>query len=1413
MAEFSLNRIIKGVFNDTHPAYQPEGTINFSINGELIYNDEGYYVWKPMNGNELYFQVNGDRESYLMGWTMIRDTLIIILYDYEDSEVKIYTVEMHTNPLSGTPSATEIYAASAGTWGYTTGRAIKSIFGYYENAGKQWIVFSDDYNPPRIMNIADANLSTKSIASMNFSPELDPPEINLSSIGNGILKSGTYFICARYKNNDGFVSDWTYLSGPFNMSSITGTVTDGFDEYQEAQGDGYNKNTGNSLVLSITDIDTNYDILEMGYLHYDRYGSLNEGYVYERIAISTSSDTSTLSGSLKYDSINISNIINQYIAIIKSKEVQNIENVCCPANITEVPELDIGDDLACDISDISYEFPMDSTGLPDADSLSKHRALSGLRGTDNEVISVTGLSSPSITGDQFRCAVGELEEGDIVKFTNNYNDGLVTPWSDVCQKYWEVVDARVSTSPAYTYFALKVPHKNDGLLYTYYFGNAGIGNFGSTADITLKCMKMPVNIIPGVWYRCDTNISYWDGTETSANVPSLHSQGDVFRIKGGGLPSGPEHGGILHTGTITPILHIRKYKNYSGDDEYADYEMTEGYLNYKGIEMNRYLKGYARKQKIRLAFIGIDKYGKRKYARHLVDNTTGGDYVMPDHDDMPLVNESLYNFDVYSASGKEGEIFPFKNGYAAGIQIDNLDISDIIDDISAFMIVRAPIIPRYSAHGIIEKTKENTAGLAEGNRVDSYYGVLDDERWLNNYVFLSPDHLLNKSGFEVLPSNSIENLHYFIPDSKDSIFKTPYDTYFEGIGIFDVSSWSDTASFYSVYQKFYYGDTEPANSNGVLFKTNDIIASSNLEVGSGEIYPDPRNPGNKFFNQANNFPDADTQMFGSEGLYIVTNDSETLSNPVGKYNLAKNDPQMLYTGIVKNDSIDYGSIEQTGYVEVGHYQVVDNTFKTAILTGGNYIIDGLQIFGGDTILGMFDITRLYYDAYNQVYTSHYNHSVIFPCESVVNFELRNGNHFAKDRSYHDIDNTNGIKIDNDPNVGHGRSKIEEFYYNTGYSVHESGALYPNLPDGYTDQNEFDTRMRWSNKKITNETINSFRQFASLNYIDFPTINDEIINIRGKKNRMFCWQKNGFSYSPYNERELIQNTLGQPVQIGLGGEFQRTDEILRKIGNSHQAGLVETENGFIWCDLLRKAIINFDISKGLIEESFVKGFTDFLKIAALRTMEYDYDNALFGEQGIIGGYDPVKKTAYLTFISDPTSRIYTFMINIVHNVFVGTTEMDANAYINIGNQLLFYKKGLELVDLYKESSSNICQFFGTNETAYLDIIINKDPEILKVFDMIEYESSENFFDTITFINEEDSVRDDILNTTTGVLKETNYEYMNGVWRGNVPLETGSNNLLKRIGNKGYLKIRLRVDEDRTDKDVYLRSIKTKYRKLY
>ena len=370
----------------------------------------------------------------------------------------------------------------------------------------------------------------------------------------------------------------------------------------------------------------------------------------------------------------------------------------------------------------------------------------------------------------------------------------------------------------------------------------------------------------------------------------------------------------------------------------------------------------------------------------------------------------------------------------------------------------------------------------------------------------------------------------------------------------------------------------------------------------------------------------------------------------------------------------------------------------------------------------------------------------------------------------------------------GATVFEEFNYNDGYSSDNIGDLYVPLPFNNKLISERDVRIRYSAEKNYGENRDSFRVFLANDYIDLDTTKGAISNIRYKSNRLMYWQPDEVGYIPISERALTETSLGAPVQLGVGGIFERYDQLVDRIGNSHQFGLIESPMGFHWYDSRRKIFISINHGMQLAEDSILKGVDTFFQENIPDALD-TWDNPFATVPGgVHGGYDPMTKMIFATF-NYPlagVNYINTIGIHTLLNKFIGYYNFFPVAYYTYKDHM--HQAHANKLSVYTHGVGAYCTFFENRYDALVSIVVKEQNNEAKVFDTFESIGNENFFSSITYENSEQSITEQTVSYSLGSpdVLIRNLKYLKKRWFGNFP------RVSRERLNDGYLQITFRLN---------------------
>lgn len=746
-----------------------------------------------------------------------------------------------------------------------------------------------------------------------------------------------------------------------------------------------------------------------------------------------------------------------------------------------------------------------------------------------------------------------------------------------------------------------------------------------------------------------------------AGVAKQYVTGDVI-VGVPNFPTVPNTTTIFFTGsaTVVPCTTRNKYDIISSgarvEDAIEFTSQTTAFWDYKNPAVASHNKGYWSDEKYRFGILFYDLKGNPFYVKYLRDYT---------FDNIPtkggLVLESLYDnvLNTYSYS-----LNP------SGANISGIDIPEsVMNKCSGFSIVRAERDPVIIAQGLMMQTiLDTTVG---DNRLYPLGITKTDFSIFKPYYdargtlcsFICPDHLVNYTF-----NNPIGVIGQTISEA----------FWLDGSHIKSYGTHNALVSKLLTLPTPYNSTGSPrvkklVSMNGLGNRPFNENTGDNNIVGNGLKYT---NRIQELSSTAlNTFADNNcVGTFFTPGISVFsTGCKKMLVFPerfnhyggIGDYNGSTIAEVTIYEKIVMNiltgtsPANQYGgtsdeAIADTLYMSTGHFQPFNAQVKAdtdnGFFAGGiyfgekKYTFNNIEIFGGDCFTNLVEVAYGLYDADFAVPgTDSMGYQIWFPCEGNTNWGLNRGLKGSNAGVYPFSTPPTGV-VWNNPGMTPS-TQVEQFNYNKGYSSDGTFIKYPALPNNYKFTGKFEYRMRWSALKYPGELINSFRTFAIPDYRDVDGQRGQINNLKARDSKLFYWQDHSVGYTPIQETRLIGGSaLGDATELGVTGVIDRYDVIDTYLGNQHQHGLTETEYGFAWFDMRRRAFMVMGVGSKPEEMSLVKGLQVFFN------NEFDEGNVFFPNSysaiyntnnlsvpevplmgyGIVGCYDPRFKMTYMTF---------------------------------------------------------------------------------------------------------------------------------------------------------------------------------------
>ena len=1361
MEQQHVSTFASGMHQDSHPSLQPKNTYRDGLNGNLVSHDGNHYSFESTEGTVLSWSMplhitNGDKFMPI-GLFRMGDRLIV--HSTKDKSAfggdgEIGIVNFNN---SGVGTYTALYYHSALL--YSQMHMIVDGYGLEENDSKHRAYWTDDFNQPRTMNIANpiftTNIPSGSLIigqtymvltdsighitydGVDYGPQqaagniflatvvggtaytvtgtgrvidfIDPnvfnytPEKAMGTIDfvrwnyGGQIWAGVKLYAYRLSTKDGYESSWTFTTNPIHVTSDNPNT--GTQNYQ---GKGYAAlvNSTKSIDLLISDIPQEFDNIQVAVIEVDRaYEVIRSITIFWDSAITGTSMTITHKGNEDLSVLLIDDLSLTAATIMRCKCMTTVKQRQEIGNITSRSELDFHPEILATATPFTYTLPCDTEGL----------------------------SSSTMTFNVPYCPSTGIASGNIV-----------------LGGHYVVRGGSIQ-------YPLGITTYNDGETFV---GTAG----NSTFNITV-------------------------GTPI---------------VKG--------------------CIRIKRYNKFAGGQDYQIIELNDDFFDYKGMASTMYLRSHWRLETYRYGALAWDKFGNPYAVRWIKDVT------MPSHTTENLMNGSATQH--------------YLN--ALGIEIGGIDITEIRNDISAISIVRVQRDATILAQGLIMQTVEKQGETLTTVPIASFRPGYDDNvniiasNATRGYIwnYLGPEADFGLTAFDVILTSG-DNLQPVADYS-------PLTNGGYSIATNGVSE--------QIYSK-YYNHNNYTNGGG---SGENIILSTMIEPGTDTSYT-----AGGFAYTFKNY-DIGTGATHSEGLgggvgsmvrksaagsrktlmiaaYDYVNGLTGQGTGVNTADIGNTRRLLANYVRPKAQGSLYGGTSDSAkannqYQFTGHYLKITSQVLSDIEDATNpsdirYVLNGMEVWGGDCFVQLYSRANcIYHRDYegasgNYLDNGSYSWGLIFPVESNINTGLREGRNFTRDGMHN---NTNGVVYSE---TGTGTQRPEEFNYNESYSTENDLIKYDPLPVNFMNNSRFPYMVRYSEFKNLGETIDNMRRFLINNFRNVDALHGEINNLMVGGEKLFYLQRRGVGYIPIEERETTASALGLAIQLGVGGVAQRFDTMDTFYGCQHQSSLIKLENKFIFWDMSRYSIISLGFGGNEEDNTVIKGMQSFFQNAFISAQSnpstiLNIDQPLLGN-GVVGIYDPIKKTAYITFkFSNLSRENYTpkdFTIGISSQVdkFIGFFSFTPSIYTEINSRVYMVNSGRSLIQpstsyivgsevskngqnyvcvlafttlnpvsasqqpdfagstfwvptsaenqIYRMYAGSICNFFNIVYPHYISIVVNPQISGQKSFDHAQSYGNEVKYSSV-YCSTSNMTSEDVDITPTN----KSYRFYDGKWNFSYPL---------------------------------------------
>ena len=1239
----------------------------------------------------LYESISDELGVVVIGHASVRDFLVLFVKlvggDFEGTDA-IVRVDM------GSPDLTQTLLYISNKLGFSVDHPIEAV-ARYESDLTQRVYWTDGLNTVKTINIVDEDVLDLPFKYLNLVPPVNMSPLKVESIfSGGSLKAGMYQYAYRLKTREGLETRFTPFSNPVH-------VVDRGNNYwmyeedpelvQETHGTAPGETTNASVFLSVTDIDTDYDLIEFAAIYRDSIEGVEDVYVFStRVIASSTVKVSHLHSKGEY-SISLDEALAFALRVDSAKTIATVDNVMFLGNVKEnTPDI---------------EFNSRAFRYKRYDAESNHFPY---KSTDDVT---TYAPNPNSTD------VPSQDDEDINPFNDLDGNDLTSSKKFKYQKDGVTLGGE---GPYVSYKFIKRKLSGDTLMATTTSvppfisssepatGCEGVVDSGSEGDYksgvvasSFKGYQRDEVYRFGIVLhdlRGNPNFVSWVGDIRFPSMEDIHMPNTMTPSS-----SGPE-------GTFNFSLSQTEYSESGASYFWGDDDAHQDFTKEEGSSFP-----------VSDSALSIGEYGATGVA--------GG-----------------FTADYEEANGGKHTL------YALGIEFDVTIPADIKPLVSGYSIVRVEREERDKtvlAVGMVNYFTEFGSDLSTGQTITASLALSRNLYYLaGNPSSSSTGHRHKWHGRMHKHLLSFDSPEFPFTNNYPSAGECVSFQYYGGLSnggepnAYRNGFINDHENYRKFFchsvQKFKPLDLAPRLGIGDMRKLQRGAYEESLNFDlptAGTMAKHILNKGKEVTVSSTGTTGHDFVSVGEETLYIRLNKEPSFGesndalmaglqweNYLHHYGQTTPDYPSGMEDITGVDDIGVGAYEKLlgairkdlgdgeGRTQYGGPGTVARASNIYISTGASMPITDsgkLEVYGGDTFVTFYDLekTRKYGDGidgaalHNDISARGYAYA--FPVETSINTTLRKGYHFAnKD----DFDLTDNVTM------------LGEFLYETAYSAENDIQLYFPRNTLRKEPENFDARIVYSSAKDNNEHVDSWRSFKAADFKDLSGRQGSIEKLATVNDSLFFIQTQGVGYSQINPLSTTLDQSGSAITLGKGETIADIKYISRYSGTEGIHSAIVTESSLYWVDKTQGKIYT-------IGEAGAVSISDSLGVKNIiaKSLSEDYKITL--------GYDRVNNEVLFS-IAENTTVVYSEVLK----KFTGVYNYSTPLFIS-HKEKLFSIPTTNRGAIYMHNSEGSHSWYEDLFESSIEFLVNKHPIHTKVFDIIEWytASNTNMFDSATFSN--------------------------------------------------------------------------------
>jgi hypothetical protein len=1374
MSERITNSFEGGMASDLDDKIKATNTYELSVNGRLIYNEDGSLSWENAKGNK-YSVSNYDDRYKTVGVCEFED-VVIVFSKYTNGATTYDEIGYITFNFDGFGVYRILHNDTKDTLNkqlnFSLDHPIQAV-PFKESDELIRAYFTDDFNEPRVFTFKlkdDGTFDTYEAITtsefyMNLVPDFSMGEIEYRGLTDGSLRTGIYQYSYRLKTLDGYQTPWTPITFPI---VVTGRkALENNERYGMKDVDVVGA-TG--TVIQVNNIDTRYNEIEIAYVHTIEETGVKEAGIFYDSLINGQSQINTQHVSVEnIQPIEVTELADIKDVIKKARTLQIKDNRLWFGNTEGKATFSIPDDVL----DNFYVEP-EFRGLPtDLYARRPYGRVSDINGfqaikTDLGIDSMFQRSYEKHgLSDTYAVKERLIADGSNkgIEDYQNYQG------SQVCHSftgYFRGETYRFAVvffdKKGYPFFAkhladVRMPHNTHGI----YQSDINDLYGGGDAEVRNYLNKLTATRVKddGTTQYKEVEVGHMGAipTETNADYSAealVTSDGDR-RLFGQSLL---RHGGQASVESKYHIAHnapVNALNVYRATDLPFNNPNDIGTVSQKTVT-NQYPSndvGFTRIMGLRFGGIdlsveidGTPLYDLISGLMIVRADRVGADEQIKDTGIVVNCQDAGSNVD-----GKK-KAWVHSNPVLGGANASKNKTSFCSRDDGGDVVKTVDLSPHvYTFDGVNHKISGEAPQFKAGLSKLRVEYICD----VSNPFFSSNAD----EGYRALATQAIQERHYISKNlntyNTRVLTQDVNNRWIRGNKLTDITKIGEITNGGNNYG--YFDDYLVGTEAWVGLIQGDNLPVDSLDFdtaykggggGTGSAIDDDRwyrgryNSDSLLLTAATPYLSAFGQIQGSGG-------SVDLNQHLSFY----------VASIVEPNSSPYGgakleTVQNTRFHTTGHFLAITDQLKDDIKNGG-YLLNEMEVWGGDCYLDLFSFARVYptieFDGScipqalgNGNQYRDWSHAIVFPVESKYNYRLTYKDEANGVPVWSSTGTASGATIAGDSGEPNYNSyaisglhestqetcpdKLENFQYQLALNYSDRVRSFAPKPVDYVEITDNPTRWHWSNNKLTrNAKVDVFRQFEELSNFDLDSNHGEIAGNALLFDYIYSVQERAVGRLRISERAILSDPNAGNLLLGEGGIMDGIQYISTTFGTQHRDSVVSSDRNFYFVDAKMRKILRFgqdgldylSDSKGI--HTFIEPYLDLLSkpntdritngIGIVAAFDYGNNDVIFTiKDGINGNISEYKKggSPNLSRFSGALTVAYNELLSAIH----GTFTFYPSVYFRNGSRLYSNNNdGKGNLYLYNEGQRGV--YFDEDYYSVLKLNINEYGSLVKKFD--------------------------------------------------------------------------------------------------